>query len=172
MWPKGQFEAWFTRVFLLLDWLSYYQPIAGGRKVGFTPSLCVLALCEMQTVLPRIWTRVAVSIYSDRNITPWTPLTLVYVSTYGTPFPREGSFPNFLPHLLHQEIFLNIWNTSVRSKSKLPFSVLTQTSAKFISEIPPAPKKEKIEFYHPNWIFHRLTIKSRRKHRFSLDHPS
>ena len=42
--------------------LSYYLPIAGGRIIGFIPFPGVLALCEMQSVSSRFWTRVAVSI--------------------------------------------------------------------------------------------------------------
>ena len=47
--------------------LSYYLPIAGGRIIGFVPFPRVLVLCEMQSVLSRIWTRVAVSILYDDN---------------------------------------------------------------------------------------------------------
>ena len=46
-----------------------YLPIAGGRVVGFIPFPRVLALCEMQTVLSRIWTCIAVSISYDDSIT-------------------------------------------------------------------------------------------------------
>ena len=42
--------------------LPYYLPIAGGRIIGFIPFQRVLVLCEMQTVLSRNWTRIAVSI--------------------------------------------------------------------------------------------------------------
>ena len=48
--------------------LSYYLPIAGRRIIGFIPFPMVLVLCEMQSVLSRIWTRVAVFIsYDDNN---------------------------------------------------------------------------------------------------------
>ena len=47
--------------------LPYYLPIAGGRIIGFIPFPRVLVLCEMQSVLSRIWTRVAVSISYDNN---------------------------------------------------------------------------------------------------------
>ena len=47
--------------------LPYYLPIAGGRIIGFIPFPRVLVLCEMQSFLPRIWTRVAVSISYDDN---------------------------------------------------------------------------------------------------------
>ena len=53
--------------------LSYYLPIAGGRTTGFIPFPRVLALCEMQSVLSRIWTRVTVSIsYDDNDYTTGT----------------------------------------------------------------------------------------------------
>ena len=47
--------------------LPYYLPIAGGRIIGFIPFSRVLVLCKMQSVLSRIWTRVAVSISYDDN---------------------------------------------------------------------------------------------------------
>ena len=47
--------------------LSYYLPIAGGRIIGFIPFPRVLVLCEMQSVLSRIWTRVAVFISYGNN---------------------------------------------------------------------------------------------------------
>ena len=47
--------------------LPYYLPIAGGRIIGFIPFPLVLVLCEMQSVLPRILTRVVVSISYDDN---------------------------------------------------------------------------------------------------------
>ena len=53
--------------------LSYYLPITGGRIIGFIPFLRVLVLCEMQSFSSRIWTRVAVSISYDHNITPRAP---------------------------------------------------------------------------------------------------
>ena len=53
--------------------LSYYLPIAGGRIIGFIPFPRVLVLCEMQSVLSRIWTCVAVSIsYHDNDYTTGT----------------------------------------------------------------------------------------------------
>ena len=42
-------------------------PIAGGRIIGFIPFQGVLVQCEMQSVLSRIWTRVALSIFYDDN---------------------------------------------------------------------------------------------------------
>ena len=45
--------------------LPYYLPIAGEIIIGFIPFPRVLVLCEMQSVLSRIWTRVAVSISYD-----------------------------------------------------------------------------------------------------------
>ena len=50
--------------------LSYYLPIAGGRIIGFIPFPRVLVLCELQSVLSRIWTRVAMSISYDDNHYP------------------------------------------------------------------------------------------------------
>ena len=47
--------------------LSYYLPIAGGRIIGFIPFPMVLALCEMQSVSSKIWTRIAMSISFDDN---------------------------------------------------------------------------------------------------------
>ena len=47
--------------------LPYYLPIAGGRIIGFIPFPRVLVQCEMQSVLSRIWTRVAMSISCDDN---------------------------------------------------------------------------------------------------------
>ena len=47
--------------------LPYYLPIAGGRIIGFIPFPRVLALCEMQSVSSRIWTRVTISISYDNN---------------------------------------------------------------------------------------------------------
>ena len=47
--------------------MPYYLPIAGGRIIGFIPFPRVLVLCEMKSVLSRIWTRVAVSISYDDN---------------------------------------------------------------------------------------------------------
>ena len=45
--------------------LPYCLFIAGGRIIGYMPFPRVLALCEMQTSLFRIWTQVAVSISYD-----------------------------------------------------------------------------------------------------------
>ena len=53
--------------------LPYYLPIAGGRIIGFIPFPRVLVQCEMQSVLSRIWTRIAVSIsYDDIHYTTGT----------------------------------------------------------------------------------------------------
>ena len=53
----------------------YYLPIAGGRIFGFIPFPRVLVLCEMQSVLSRIWTCVAVSIsYADNHYTTGTSI--------------------------------------------------------------------------------------------------
>ena len=51
--------------------------------MGFIPFPRVLVLCEMQSVLSRIWTRVAVSIsYVDNHYTTGTPINLVYCSLF------------------------------------------------------------------------------------------
>ena len=47
--------------------LSYYLPMAGGRKIGFIPFPSVLVLCEIQSVSSRIWNSVTVSISYDDN---------------------------------------------------------------------------------------------------------
>ena len=47
--------------------LPYYLSIAGGRIIGFIPFPRVLVLCEIQSVLSRNWTRIAVSISCDDN---------------------------------------------------------------------------------------------------------
>ena len=67
----------FSGVFkVLLDRLPYqvYKPslpcyfiITGRRIVGFKPFCWYLAVCEIQTTSPKIWTRVAVSISNDVN---------------------------------------------------------------------------------------------------------
>ena len=51
--------------------LPYYLPMAGGRIIIFIPFPRVLVLCEMQSVSPRIWTRIAVSISYDDNHYSW-----------------------------------------------------------------------------------------------------
>ena len=53
--------------------LPYYLPIAGGRLFGFMPFPRVLVLCEMQSILSGIWTRVTVPISYDETITPRAP---------------------------------------------------------------------------------------------------
>ena len=56
--------------------LSFYLPIAGGRIIGFIPFPRVLVLCEMQSALFRIWTRVAMSIsYDDNHYTTATSIS-------------------------------------------------------------------------------------------------
>ena len=44
-----------------------YLPITGGRIIGLIPFPGVLVLCEMQSVLSRIWTRVTEFISYDDN---------------------------------------------------------------------------------------------------------
>ena len=55
--------------------LPCYLSIAGGRIIGFIPFPRVLVLCEMQSVLSRNWTRIAVSISCDDNHYTITPLS-------------------------------------------------------------------------------------------------
>ena len=73
---KTEFNRFKFTIFFFLDWLSnkvkdaslpYYLPTAGGRIIGFIPSLRVLVLCKMQSASSRIWTRVAMSILFDDN---------------------------------------------------------------------------------------------------------
>ena len=45
----------------------YYLPIPGGRLFGFISFPRVLVPCKMQSVLSRVWSRVAVSIFNDDN---------------------------------------------------------------------------------------------------------
>ena len=47
--------------------LPYYLPITGRRIFGFIRFPRVLVLCEMQSVLSKNWTRIAVSISCDDN---------------------------------------------------------------------------------------------------------
>ena len=46
---------------------SDYLTIARGRIVGYIIFKRTFALCEMQTVLSRIWTRIVVSTFYDNN---------------------------------------------------------------------------------------------------------
>ena len=62
--------------------LPYYLPIAGGRIIGFIPFPRVLVLCEMQSVLSRIWTRVTVSISFGNN--HYTMGTFVIIASFLT----------------------------------------------------------------------------------------
>ena len=60
--------------------LPYYLPIAGGRIIGSIPFPRVLMLCEMQSVLSRIWTRVAMSIsYDDNHYTTGTFTSITHL---------------------------------------------------------------------------------------------
>ena len=62
--------------------LPYYLPIAGGRIIGFIPFPSVLVLCEMQSVLAKILTCVAVFIsYDDNYYTTGTSYTYMYIYT-------------------------------------------------------------------------------------------
>ena len=71
--------------------LLYYLLIAGGRIIGFIPFQQVLVLCEMQSVLSRIWTRVAVSIsYDDNKYTMGTSTSVEVYKTLKHEFPILG----------------------------------------------------------------------------------
>ena len=60
--------------------LPHYLPIAGGRIIGFIIFPRVLVLCEMQSVLSWIWTRVAESIFcEDNHYTTGTFTSLIYI---------------------------------------------------------------------------------------------
>ena len=57
--------------------LPYYLPIA-ERMIGFIPFPRALVPCEMQSVLSRIWTCVAISIsYDDSHYTVGTTQTIL-----------------------------------------------------------------------------------------------
>ena len=72
--------------------LSYYLPIAWGRIIGFIPFPRVLVLCEMQWVLSRNWTRIAVSISCDNN--HYTTGTSILLEIYNTNSSRlPETFP-------------------------------------------------------------------------------
>ena len=47
--------------------LSYYLPIAWGRRVGVMPFPKLFALCEIQTILFRIWTLAVKFTFYDSN---------------------------------------------------------------------------------------------------------
>ena len=61
----------------LIAWLSlsHYLPTASEGIIGFIPFPRVLVVCEIQSVSPKIWTCVTVSISYDDNITPQAPST-------------------------------------------------------------------------------------------------
>ena len=90
--------------------LSYYLPIAEGRIIGFIPFPRVLVLCEMQSVLSRIWTRVTVSISFDDNH-----------CTTGITHPTTSysycSFPGYCWYLIHwisRKFYYCLWSMSIR----------------------------------------------------------
>ena len=65
--------------------LPYNLPIAGGRIFGFIPFPRVLVLCEMQSVLSRIWTRVAVSIsFHDNHYNTGTSTGINILNIFNT----------------------------------------------------------------------------------------
>ena len=85
--------------------LPYYLPIAGGRIIGFIPFPRVLVLCEMRSVLSRIWTCVAVSIsYNNSHYTTGTS-TNIYIYIY----------------IYISMVKINYWVTD-RETQKLPLS--------------------------------------------------
>ena len=61
--------------------LTYYSPIAERRIRGSIPFPRVIVLCEMQTALSMIWTRVVVSISYDCNRYTTNKRT-IYLSLY------------------------------------------------------------------------------------------
>ena len=64
--------------------LPYYLLIAWGRMIEIIPFARILVLCEMQSALFRIWTRVAVSIFYDNNHYTICPSTfLLHMSVVG-----------------------------------------------------------------------------------------
>ena len=77
--------------------LSNYLPIAGGRIIGFIPFPRVLVLCEMQSVLARIWTHVAMSIFYNDN--HYTTGTYIVTSSLWYPWElvNETSIINWFP---------------------------------------------------------------------------
>ena len=63
--------------------LPYYLPIAGRRRIVFIPFPRVLVLCEMQTVLPRIWICVDFSFsYNSNYYTTKTSCVYIYTQTH------------------------------------------------------------------------------------------
>ena len=88
---KAEFNRFEFRVFLLLDQLPHQRWrnqsallfTHSWRIIGFIPFQKVLVLCEMQSVLSRIWTRVAVSIsYNDNHYTMGTSYHWRYCLCY------------------------------------------------------------------------------------------
>ena len=75
--------------------LPYYLPLAGGGIIGFLPLPRVLVQCEMQSVSPKIWTRVAVSIsYDDKHYTTVTNFIEMVLNC----FQMWSCYSNRLPH--------------------------------------------------------------------------
>ena len=62
--------------------LPYYFPITGVIVIGCTSFSKVLALCEMQTVSPRIWTRVVMFIYNDDYHCTTSTSSFIYIYIY------------------------------------------------------------------------------------------
>ena len=63
----NRFEFSFPSRLVTIPRLLLYLPINGGRIIGFISFTRVFALCEMQTVSSKIWTRVIMSISFDGN---------------------------------------------------------------------------------------------------------
>ena len=92
--------------------MPYYLPISGERIIGFIPFPSVLVLCEMQSVLSRIWTRVAVSISNDD-----------YHYTTGTSLLMSHN--DQIAHIIHLGLFQLIQETELRSPTiRLPMKYL------------------------------------------------
>ena len=90
--------------------LPYYLPIAGGRIIGFIPFPRVLVLCEMQSVLSRIWTRVAVSIsYEDNHYSTGTSFSNTSLPLYSDP-PRLGVETPDRVTSVGQIVLFHIWS--------------------------------------------------------------
>ena len=63
---------------------SYYLPKDRGRIIGFISFVMVLALCEMQTDLSRIWTQVTMSISYNNSHDTTRALNIISNRSYLT----------------------------------------------------------------------------------------
>ena len=105
--------------------------MAGGRTVGFIPFPRVLALCEMQSTLSRIWTQMTVSVSSDGN--HYIPSTFIYIYIYI--YIHILIHRNILPTDPNKKIKLIIYynkfktsNLVIRNNSSLSIGVLQKTN--------------------------------------------